>query len=280
MWQWQFEPIPVAGIINLCLLYTLGVYPFRVAYFHKPFPLTRAISFATSMMIFLLLIITPLHLIAEVYLVSVHMVQFMVLICVVAPLFLLGLPAWLLRPLLTHRYVYPLARFLTRPIIAFVVYNLTFTFWHIPSVFRVFLYSDIWHGALYITIFGAACLALFPVMSPLPDVFPPLPYSKRLAYLLAILLAHLPVSGIIAFYPRPLYPFYQPQVFGLTLMQDQYTGSVLMAISLLLAVLTGITITFLRWFSEGSTRGEFDAPYPDASRGDAQNTNDEQALPT
>lgn len=277
MWQWQFwqswqfEPIPVAGIVNLCLLYTLGVYPFRIAYFHKPFPLTRVISFVVSMVIFLLLIITPLHLIAEVYLVSVHMVQFMVLICVVAPLFLLGLPAWLLRPLLTNRTVYPLARFFTRPVVAFVVYNVTFTFWHIPRVFRVFLYSDIWHGALYITIFAAACLALFAVMSPLPDALPPLPYGKRLVYLLAILLAHLPVSGIIAFYPRPLYPFYQPQVFGLTLMQDQYTGSVLMAVSLLLAVLTGISITFLRWFAEGTTRGDLDTP-------DAQP--DEQALST
>ena len=273
MWQWQFEPIPVAGIVNLCLLYVLGVYPFRIAYFHEPFPLARAISFASSMVIFLLLIITPLHLIAEVYLVSVHMVQFMVLICVVVPLFLLGLPAWLLRLLLTNRYVYPPARFLTRPLVAFVVYNVTFTFWHIPAVFRVFLYSDIWHGALYITIFGAACLAMFPVMSPLPEALPPLPYGKRLVYLLAILLAHLPISGIIAFYPRPLYPFYQPQVFGLTLMQDQYTGSILMAVSMMLAVLTGMTITFLRWFAAGNDRGA-------DINNDINANNDEQALPT
>ncbi|MEM6428085.1 MAG: cytochrome c oxidase assembly protein [Deinococcota bacterium] len=251
MWQsaWQFEPIPVAGIINLCIVYALGVGPLRIAYFQKPFPTLKAVSFAVSMAIFLLVIITPLHLVAEVYLVSAHMAQFMVLICLAAPLFMASLPAWLLQPILTYKYVQPIMRVLTRPLIAFVIYNLTFTLWHIPPIFRVFLYSELWHGALYISVFATTCLALFPVMSPLPEVFPKLAVGKRLGYLLAMLIAHFPLAGVVAFYPRPLYPFYQPQVFGLTRLQDQYTGSAIMAVSLLLTVLTGIAITFVQWLA-------------------------------
>jgi hypothetical protein len=38
IWQWQLEPIPVAGVFYLALAYALCVGPLRWRYFPEPFP--------------------------------------------------------------------------------------------------------------------------------------------------------------------------------------------------------------------------------------------------
>src|SRR4029078_2680733 len=65
----------------------------------------------------------PVHDIAERYNFSVHMVQHLLFTMVVAPLLLLGMPAWLLRRVLAPRWLFGTVRTLSRFIPALLIFN-------------------------------------------------------------------------------------------------------------------------------------------------------------
>jgi putative membrane protein len=65
----------------------------------------------------------PLHDLSDNFLFSAHMIQHLIMTLIVAPLWLLGVPSWGLRPLLRHRASLGTARFLTNPLVAFALYS-------------------------------------------------------------------------------------------------------------------------------------------------------------
>lgn len=261
-WQWQLEPIPVAGITYLALAYALGVGPLRWRYLpEQPFPRRHALRFGAGIALFYLIIVSPLHLWAEVYLLSAHMLQFMILIYVIPVLLLTGTPAWLLRPLVRHRYVKPLARTLTRPWLAFVLFNAIFTLWHVPSLLQAAIFNDWLHSLMYLSLFGAAVLMWWPVLSPLPDL-PRLVPGKQVIYLVLLLVAHTPLSAWMGFAEDILYPWYAlaPRLFGLSPMQDQQLAGGLMGIFVLLALTVAASVAFFQWLKEAEAHAAADEP--------------------
>ena len=73
----------------------------------------------------------PIHDLAEGYLYSIHMVQHMLFTLVAPPLLIAGIPAWMWRMLLRPRPLFVAFRFLTRPVVALILFNglLLFTHW-------------------------------------------------------------------------------------------------------------------------------------------------------
>jgi putative membrane protein len=248
---WQFEPVPLSGIATLSVAYALGVGPLRRHLAPgAPLPVLRALSFAIAMLIAFLLVSSPLHLLAEAYLLSAHMLQLSLLIYVVPPLLLAGLPPWLLRPVLAHPRVLPWMRFLTRPWSAFILFQLVFIGWHVPAVFRALLAHEVLHGLSYLVLIAVSVLMWWPIVGELRGLPQP-PLATRFAYVLALLLAHLPVMGVITLAPEPLYPWYAaaPRAFGLSPMADQQLGSVVMMVITLLALLVPLCAIGLRWLA-------------------------------
>jgi putative membrane protein len=248
MLYWQFEPVPIAGLFNLSLLYLLGVGPLRMRYFpREAFPSHQALLFFTGVLILFLAVASPLHLLAEVYLLSAHMLQLSLMIYVVAPLLIAGTPSWLLAPLLTGRLL-PITRALSRPLIAFVVFQTVFALWHMPTIFRTIVFNDVLHGVGYLAILAAAVLMWWPIMSPL-ERLPRPPLSTRFAYLGALLGAHLLLMALVGVAEEPLYPWYAraPRLFGLDPMADQELAGTIMMGFTLVALLIPMCILALRW---------------------------------
>src|ERR1700694_348767 len=75
---------------------------------------------------------SPLHNISEQYLLSAHMVQHLIFTLIAAPLLLAGTPGWLWRYLLCSPRVLPVARFLTKPLVAFGLFNALLLMTHLP----------------------------------------------------------------------------------------------------------------------------------------------------
>jgi cytochrome c oxidase assembly factor CtaG len=68
------------------------------------------------------------------YLLTAHMVQHMFFSVICPPLLLLGMPEWLLEPLFRRSGMRRGMRFLTHPVVAFGLYNLTMWLWHLPAL--------------------------------------------------------------------------------------------------------------------------------------------------
>ena len=123
-----------------------------------------------------------MHDLAEGYLYSMHMVQHLMFTLVAAPLLIAGTPAWLWRALLRPRPVFVVWRFLTRPVVALILFNGLLLFTHWPELVEASVGSAWVHFTLHTLILGSAIVMWWPVMSPLPEL-PALAPPAQMLYL-------------------------------------------------------------------------------------------------
>src|SRR5208283_984598 len=78
---------------------------------------------------------TELDELADARLFSMHMLQHLMQTFVIPPLILLGTPRWMLAPWMLSRPIKPIARLLTNPVIAFLIFSAVFVTAHFPPIF-------------------------------------------------------------------------------------------------------------------------------------------------
>ena len=107
--HWHNEPYLVGGLIFLGWLYTILAGPgrARLAPAGTTFPRGRAACFAGSLILFYLAVGSPLDQIGERFLFSAHMFQHQLLVYPCAILFLVGLPEWMVEPVLARPALRP-----------------------------------------------------------------------------------------------------------------------------------------------------------------------------
>src|SRR5262249_41800968 len=115
----------------------------------------------------------PIHDIAERYNFSVHMVQHLIFTMVVAPLLLLGMPAWLLRRILAPRWLFDTVRTLSRFIPALVIFNVVLVFTHWPLIVNSALENGLVHFLIHALLLVSSLIVWMPIVTPLPPI-PPL----------------------------------------------------------------------------------------------------------
>jgi putative membrane protein len=167
-------PIPTAGfsvhwstVVGIGALGGLYVWRSRV---EKKQPTRgQGIAFAGGLLAMFLALNGPLHDLSDYDLFSAHMVQHLVLIFVVAPLLVAGTPGWMLRPALGIPGVGPVARWLTGPKQAFVIFNLMMIGWHLPGPYNLAMAVHPVHIVEHLMFLAAAVLMWWPfLMSSIP----------------------------------------------------------------------------------------------------------------
>jgi putative membrane protein len=108
----------------------------------------------------------PMHDISEEYLYSVHMFQHMVLAYFVPPLVLLAIPEWLFRAVIGEGKAYRFVRWLSKPIIAGLLFNVVVMITHIPGLVNQSAQSSPLHYAMHILVVTTALCMWAPICSP------------------------------------------------------------------------------------------------------------------
>jgi putative membrane protein len=194
-----------------------------------PVPAARRLGFLIGLLCLYLAQGSPLELLANRYLLSAHMVQMVLVVFVATPLWLEGLPPWLLRPLLQRPGVGRLVRHVTRPQTALPLFIGAFSLFLLPPLTDLGL-VDPWVYSAEHALLGVAALCLWwPATSQVPEA-PPLEVGARLLLLFMIEVFMTLPFALITFAPRPLYPAYAaaPRVFGLSALTDQQLAGILM----------------------------------------------------
>ncbi len=194
---------------------------------------------------------TPIHDYGERYLFSVHMIEHLLITMVGAPLLLLGTPGWMLRPLLTKRYVLPVARLLTFPIVAIVIFNVTTLLTHMPPFMNFVLENHPYHFLAHIALFATALLMWWPVFSPLPEL-PRLHFSGQFIYLFVQSLVPSIIASFMTFGSTVLYGFYEhvPRRWGLSPIDDQVLAGLIMKLSGGAIIFGLMAVVFFRWYNQ------------------------------
>jgi putative membrane protein len=198
----------------------------------------------------------PLHDLAERYLYSMHMVQHLLFTLVAPPLLIAGLPDWLLREILRPRAVSRVVRFLTRPLVALIVFNGVLLFSHWPAVVDASVRSEPLHFGLHVLIVASAFVMWWPVMSPLPEM-PALPPPGQMLYLFLQSLAPTVPASFLTFGSTPLYPVYAsfPRIWGIDALTDQLIAGLTMKLAGGLILWGFIATIFFRWFAQEQRDG-------------------------
>ena len=251
-WAWSLHPSVLLGTGLLGALYFYGIGPLRRRYgWGPPASAAQILSFCTALLILLLSLNGPVHDLSDYYLFSVHMVQHLVLTLVFPPLLLGGMPGWLLRPLVTRPGIAILARAVTRPWVAALLFSLSIAVWHLGQFYDLMMRSHEVHIFTHLMFMVTATLMWWPVMSRVPEL-PRLQPLPGILYLFLVCLPMQAIGAMITFADAQLYPWYAaaPRTWGLSPSDDQRLGGLLMWIPGNLWVFGAIAVLFFRWSRE------------------------------
>lgn len=247
--EWVLRPDFMIGWLLFGAAYLLFSGPLRPR-FSGSHPLSpfRLASFGAGMLLVLIALQSPLTDLANHFLFSAHMVQHLLLLLLVPPLLLLAIPGWMLRPLLRVPGLHSIARLLTRPLTAFLLLATLFGVWHLPAPYDLMMRDPGVHSLVHLMVMATGIIVWWPVMSPLPEL-PRIAGPLQMLYLFALGIPMMIVSVIIAFSGTHFYPWYAeaPRLFGLTVMDDQRLGALIMSVPGAFVIWVGITFTYFRW---------------------------------
>lgn len=257
-----FEPHPDVWLIVGALAALYAVALVRLGPAHAPDP-RRVVTrfqvgcFSVGLAAMWLVSDWPIHDVAERQLYSIHMVQHLTLSLVVAPLLLLGTPAWLARLVLVRLRLLGTTRRFARFLPATIVFNAVVVVMHIPAVVSAGLGSSSVHFVLHTLVLTSALVVWLPLVSPLPEIPRLAPPLQMLYLLLQSLIPTIPASFLL-YGSAPLYRDYErfTRLWGISVSSDETIAGLLMKTGP--GIVTGIVITiiFFRWFeAEESTPG-------------------------
>lgn len=244
--SFSVHPSTVIGIIALAALYR-----WRAAVGAREghrLGRGRPIVLAIALLVLFFSLNGWLHDLSDSYLFSAHMVQHLVLTLAVAPLLIMGTPGWMLRPALSSRVVERLARWLTNPFHSFALFNVVFAGWHVPLLYNAAMAHHWLHIVQHLMFLVTSVLMWWPILSPLPEL-PRLSYPLQMLYLFLMSIPMSIVAVYIAYADSVLYPAYSvaPRLWGISPMQDQQIGGLLMWIPGGLYFFAVISVIFFRW---------------------------------
>jgi putative membrane protein len=194
----------------------------------------------------------PLHDLSDEYLFSAHMVQHLMLQLVVAPLALLGIPGWMLRPALRAPGVRRAAYRVTRVAAAFALFNVIMAAWHLPPLYNLALAHHPVHIVQHVTFLVASVIMWWPLAGSLPELPRP-SYPAQILYCFLLTIPMSIVAVYITYADRVLYPLYAvaPRVFGISPLEDQRLGGLIMWIPGGLYFLGVLSVVFFKWSQRG-----------------------------
>jgi putative membrane protein len=249
--SWVWDPGVIAALLALVAAYVVGLRRFRPQTVWDEHVVSRRelICFAGAILLLVIALISPLDSLSNLMFVA-HMFQHMLLIYFVPPLLLLGLPAWLIRPVLQIPYSQRVLRVLTGFVPATIIFNGVLLIWHMPALFNFTLVDPTVHAEEHLSFLLAGILLWWPVFSPLPEL-PRFSYPLQMLYMFVQSLVPAIIGAVLAFSSTVIYPVYfeTPKLFGLTPLVDQQVAGLEMKLVGTVFLWVLVTIRFFQWFN-------------------------------
>jgi cytochrome c oxidase assembly factor CtaG len=227
----------------------------------------RAVAFYAGLLTILIALQSPLDALAE-QLFWAHMIQHLLLLTVAAPLIVFGRPwmsIWrplplrlrraLARTVKRSRYLAPLrglAGILTEPAGAWIAFNVSLVFWHIPGPYDLTLRNLDVH-VLEHSMFLAFGILFWAQVIGAPPAASVRPYTYRIAYVGSTIVVNVGLSMYLAFAQHPLYSPYAELAHrpgGISARADQQIGAGIMWAAGDLPFAIAIAVLVQRWLAQ------------------------------
>ena len=193
----------------------------------------------------------PIHDIGETYLYSAHMLQHMMLSYFLPPLAVLAMPEWLLRLIIGKGKGYTAFKFMTKPVVAGVLFNMTVMVTHIPGVVNTSTENGPLHYSLHFALVTTALLMWMPVIGPFKEL--QMGYPGKMVYLFLQSVIPTVPAGWLTFADGVVYKHYDipVRVWGIDVINDQQVAGGIMKVGGTMFMWTLIVYMFFKRFSVG-----------------------------
>jgi len=173
----------------------------------------------------------PMHDIAEEHLYFVHMLQHLLIAFMVPPLLLLAMPAWLARLIILEDGLpQRILRFLTKPIVAGIIFNALQVLTHWGAVVDLSVENGAFHYGIHLLVFASALLMWFPVLGPLPEM--QMSEPGKMLYLFLMSIVPTVPAGWLTFAEGIVYESYDTAepLWGISPRDDQQAAGAVMKV--------------------------------------------------
>ncbi len=249
--SFQVFPSILVGCVYLAGAYLLAVGPARKRFGWSSEPVSRwrVASYLGAVALIFFSLNGPLHDWSDHYLFSAHMVQHMLLMLIMPPFLIMGLPPWLIRKALEVTWIFRAARALTHPAVAFTAYNVTFIAWHFPEMYNWALMDHTVHIVQHFMFMAVSVMMWWPVIDPVPELRRIPTGPLLMVYIFAFGIPGTVVSAFITLSDQVFYTWYEaaPRITALSPLEDQRLGGLIMWIPGMLIFWIAITAVFFRW---------------------------------
>jgi putative membrane protein len=274
---WTLDPVLLLELAALLGAYLYAMGPFRKRLgVTEPLDRARITWFTLGWLTLVFALVSPLDRLSDDYLFSAHMIQHMLIAIVAPPLLLLGLPAWLLAPLFKREAVRRVARWAALPVVAFGLLQADLWLWHAPALYDLTLANDTVHVIEHLSFFVFGLLFWLPVMSPTLAI-PRMSKGFAILYLFVACQPMVALGALITFAAQPLYTPYvsAPRVWGLSPLEDQQLGGLIMWLPTNIPYLIALSVIFFQWVAEHdraerAAAGEFGDDFAEANEANSE----------
>ena len=252
--SWSLDPLQLAPVLIAAFAYGARVRTLRRR--STPVPRWRILVFALGVTLLVLAFASPVAVIGEDELFSVHMLQH-VTIGDLAPLCLLaGLTGPILRPVLALRPVERL-RVLANPAVALPIWAVNLYLWHVPFLYEAAVRHSSVHALEHVCFFTAGVIMWLPVLEtlPAPEWFGT---GAKLAYIAVVRVVETVLGNVFLWTGAVVYPVYSAgdELWGISPLRDQGLAGAVMMIEGSLVTIAALAWLFLRLAKEGELRQE------------------------
>jgi len=256
---WRFQAnievyVLVAFLIGAYIYVVRAIGPNAVAEGQPVITRRNVLCFCGAMMLLFAASTWPIHQIGEEYLYSAHMLQHMMLSYLMPPLILLATPEWLLRVLVGNGRLYRAVRFVSRPVIAGVTFNVIVMVTHIPVIVNASTTNGPLHYALHLAVVLSALLMWMPVVGPFREFH--MGYAGKMIYLFLQSVVPTVPAAWLTFAEGAVYTHYgnQPvRVWGISVANDQQLAGAIMKLAGGMYLWSIVIFMFFRRFARGWT---------------------------
>ncbi|HKS09547.1 MAG TPA: cytochrome c oxidase assembly protein [Pyrinomonadaceae bacterium] len=255
---WSFEPLVVIGLAVSLILFVVGLSRKRSG------RMTEPMCFAFGWLALFVALVSPLHAWGRV-LFSAHMSQHEVLMLVAAPLLVLG------RPLVVFLWAFPVNwsrrignvgkvgwvqrawRLLTIPLVAWLVHAVALWIWHVPVLFDAVLQNEWVHTLQHLSFLISALLFWWALIHGPQGA---MGYGAAVLYLFTTSIHSGALGALLTLAGSVWYPSYigLTSSWGLTPLEDQQLGGLIMWIPAGLVYIVAGLALFAGWLREAEVR--------------------------
>ncbi|WP_284140929.1 MULTISPECIES: cytochrome c oxidase assembly factor CtaG [unclassified Virgibacillus] len=276
-----WSPYFLLFVLCLALIYFLVTGPYRHKFGgeEKPTP-KQKIAFYTGMFLLYVVKGSPIDLLTHIML-SAHMAQMALFYLLFPILMIKGIPIWIWKKVVFKPVIFPLLRFLSKPLISILLFNALFSLYHIPAVFNFAKSSQVAHTSISLVLLFAAFIMWFPILTTLKEFNVMTPLMK-IFYIFGNGVLITPACVLIIFADVPLFAAYSsggawiqamslcvpgdvlqnlqteisgPEMFSpMNIMEDQQLGGIIMKIMQEITYGVVLARIFFGWFTKESLK--------------------------